>query len=225
MASSLWQGGFNHEGLDAKGKMINPTEAFAGIGGTGGASMIVFGTIAGGAGAALTGGNFWQGAATGLIVSGLNHYAHSGDQEDPSVKTVAERKQEALDAWMSDMRDFNEFLLEARTLTAGLEFKMPSWSSVKSLFTLGTKNIMLEGKLANHLFKGTGKLADTAANRALITKISNGKSLGVDSYGKSWYAKTLGNGTQIYSYSQNGIIKGAGINQTPVNIIARYGLK
>ncbi len=81
MASSLWQGGFNHEGLDAKGKMINPTEAFAGIGGTGGASMIVFGTIAGGAGAALTGGNFWQGAATGLIVSGLNHYEHQIEQK------------------------------------------------------------------------------------------------------------------------------------------------
>lgn len=35
-----------------------------------------FGTISGGAGARLTGGNFWQGAATGLVVSGLNHLAH-----------------------------------------------------------------------------------------------------------------------------------------------------
>lgn len=153
---------------------------------------------------------------------------HQIDQEDPQQqpkKTTEQRQQEALDAWMSDMKDFNEFLLEARTLTAGLEFKMPSWSSVKSIFSLGAKNMMLEGKLANHLFKGAGKLADTPANRALITKISNSKSLGVDAYGKSWYAKTLGNGTQIYSYSQNGIIKGAGLNQTPVNIISRYGLK
>ncbi|RTY85518.1 hypothetical protein [Flavobacterium sp. RSP15] len=40
--------------------------------------MIAFGTVAGGAGAALTGGNFWQGAATGLVVSGLNHGFHNG---------------------------------------------------------------------------------------------------------------------------------------------------
>ena len=38
-----------------------------------GAGMIAFGTIAGGVGAELSGGNFWQGAVTGLIVSGLNH--------------------------------------------------------------------------------------------------------------------------------------------------------
>lgn len=40
------------------------------------AGMIAFGTIAGSAGAALTGGNFWQGAVTGLAVSGLNHALH-----------------------------------------------------------------------------------------------------------------------------------------------------
>jgi RHS repeat-associated protein len=87
------------------------------------------------------------------------------------------------------------------------------------------KNIIPEGKLANHLFKGANKLADTPANRKLITEISNGRSLGVDSYGKSWYAKTLSDGRQIYTYTQNGIIKGAGINKTPVDIVKRYGLK
>ncbi|MPT34513.1 MAG: hypothetical protein E2604_05365 [Flavobacterium sp.] len=45
--------------------------------------MIAFGTVSGGAGAALTGGNFWQGATTGLIVSGLNHALHSGDTDPP----------------------------------------------------------------------------------------------------------------------------------------------
>ena len=46
------------------------------------AGMIAFGTLAGGAGASLTGGNFWQGAVTGLVVSGLNHAMHSGDGAD-----------------------------------------------------------------------------------------------------------------------------------------------
>jgi hypothetical protein len=96
IASSLWQGGFNHEGLDAKGNMINPTKAFGGIGGTSGASMIAFGTIAGGAGAALTGGNFWQGAVTGLIVSGLNHAAHAIGEENTKNKiTKAVNKMKA----------------------------------------------------------------------------------------------------------------------------------
>ncbi len=77
MASSLRAGGTNTtEGPD-NSRISTKGTGFAGIGGTSGASMIVFGTIAGGAGAALTGGNFWQGAATGLIVSGLNHSLHS----------------------------------------------------------------------------------------------------------------------------------------------------
>lgn len=36
---------------------------------------IAFGTVSGGAAAKLTGGNFWQGAVTGLFVSALNHVA------------------------------------------------------------------------------------------------------------------------------------------------------
>lgn len=35
-----------------------------------------FGSVSGGLSAELTGGNFWQGAATGLVVSGLNHSLH-----------------------------------------------------------------------------------------------------------------------------------------------------
>ena len=46
-----------------------------------------FGTVSGGAGASLSGGNFWQGTATGLTVSGLNHTMHKmgneGEGEDP----------------------------------------------------------------------------------------------------------------------------------------------
>jgi hypothetical protein len=66
-ASSLWAG----VGPDNGG--------WHGIGGCAGSSdvgMVTFGVIMGGAGASLTGGNFWQGAATGLAVSGLNHLAH-----------------------------------------------------------------------------------------------------------------------------------------------------
>jgi hypothetical protein len=49
----------------------------AGIDGTKIGGTLFFGSVSGGFGAVLTNGNFWQGAATGLIVSGLNHVAHT----------------------------------------------------------------------------------------------------------------------------------------------------
>lgn len=48
---------------------------------------ILFGTVSGGLSAELTGGNFWQGAATGLVISGLNHAVHEAfGPEDPGPK-------------------------------------------------------------------------------------------------------------------------------------------
>ncbi|CCG52343.1 Probable transmembrane protein of unknown function [Flavobacterium indicum GPTSA100-9 = DSM 17447] len=38
--------------------------------------LLSFGAISGGAGSLIGGGNFWQGAVTGLVVSGLNHLPH-----------------------------------------------------------------------------------------------------------------------------------------------------
>ena len=97
---------------------------------------------------------------------------------------------------------------------------------IQSIFLpKGVSNIIPEGKLANHLFKGANKLVDNLANRKLIYEISNGKALGVDAYGKSWFARTLSDGRQIYTYAKDGIIKGAGINSTAVDIIKMYGLK
>jgi RHS repeat-associated protein len=72
--------------------------------GSSGAGTMVFGALAGGAGASLTGGNFWQGAVTGLVVSGLNHVAHEiieqkslreyleGKNIDPDGKTAFTNK-------------------------------------------------------------------------------------------------------------------------------------
>ncbi|TQM39473.1 SprT family zinc-dependent metalloprotease [Flavobacterium branchiophilum] len=68
----------------------------AGLGaGTGDIGTIAFGTLSGGAGAALTGGNFWQGAVTGLVVSGLNHAMHKMMNED-FVKGKLDREVDAV---------------------------------------------------------------------------------------------------------------------------------
>lgn len=65
IAASAWSGGGATSNYHGAGNFAN-----SGVG------MIAFGTVSGGVGAKLTGGNFWQGAATGLVVSGLNHFAH-----------------------------------------------------------------------------------------------------------------------------------------------------
>lgn len=92
IAASAYMGGESMDGLGAKAHAISGT-GFNSIGDNlGGAGMIAFGTIAGGAGASLTGGNFWVGAVTGLTVSLLNHAMHQMDnsedvdQEDPPRK-------------------------------------------------------------------------------------------------------------------------------------------
>ncbi len=90
----------------------------------------------------------------------------------------------------------------------------------------GATNLIPKGKLANHLFKGTGKLVDNPANRSLISKISNGKPLVADKFGKSWYRGVDASGKGIYSYTQNGVVKGAGYtNLSAAEIIAKYGVR
>lgn len=73
VAASAWSGGGSTSSYHGAGSF-----AESGVG------MISFGTVAGGVGAQLTGGNFWQGAVTGLVVSGLNHYAHETQGENPN---------------------------------------------------------------------------------------------------------------------------------------------
>jgi hypothetical protein len=90
----------------------------------------------------------------------------------------------------------------------------------------GVTNLIPEGKLANHLFKGAGKLADNPANRSLIQNLANSKALGVDAFGKSWHMGLDGAGKSIYTYTQNGVVKGAGYaTMTAEQMILKYGLK
>ncbi|SFD47441.1 hypothetical protein [Flavobacterium phragmitis] len=73
IAASAWSGGGENSNYHGAGRF-----ASSGVG------MIAFGTVSGGVGAQLTGGNFWQGAVTGLVVSGLNHYMHKMQAENPN---------------------------------------------------------------------------------------------------------------------------------------------
>lgn len=79
-------------GLYNGGDMANG-DHWAGLGGKFAGSsvgILSFGSISGGAGAVLTGGNFWQGAAAGLTVSGLNHAMHSGFTKKYDLNVLAD---------------------------------------------------------------------------------------------------------------------------------------
>ncbi len=93
LASSAFTGGTNTT-TDADGKSITKT-AWKGAGkfAGNGVGIIAFGTVSGGLGARLTGGNFWAGAATGFVVSAFNHVAHMFKQDDPHqrLKQVGKR--------------------------------------------------------------------------------------------------------------------------------------
>lgn len=56
--------------------ILRVNQSYKRRGTAGDVSTMFFGTVSGGLSAELSGGNFWQGAATGLTVSGLNHVMH-----------------------------------------------------------------------------------------------------------------------------------------------------
>ncbi|HEU4496925.1 MAG TPA: RHS repeat-associated core domain-containing protein, partial [Flavobacterium sp.] len=110
LVSSAWGGG----------KMEKSNTAWKGLGGNWGHSdfgTIAFGTVSGGAGAALTGGNFWQGAATGLTVSLLNHVVHKIDQRSTLLsrfknKALAFQKADVSDEGIATLHQNVEGLVE-----------------------------------------------------------------------------------------------------------------
>jgi RHS repeat-associated protein len=108
----------------------------------------------------------------------------------------------------------------------GFAFKWLARFGIEEAAAKEGLNLIPEGKLANHLFKGAGKLADNPANRTLIQNIANSKALGVDAFGKSWHMGLDGAGKSIYTYTQNGVVKGAGYaTMSAEQMILKYGLK
>lgn len=79
------------------------------------------------------------------------------------------------------------------------------------------KNVIPESRLG-HIFRDAeGHLPDTPANRQLLTDVGNdpAATLGTDSFGNTWSARTLSDGTQVWVRTRNGEIINGGLNQTP----------
>jgi filamentous hemagglutinin len=69
-----------------------------------------------------------------------------------------------------------------------------------------------------HIFRDApAHLADTPANRTLLQGVADDASttLGTDKFGNVWSARTLGDGTQVWVQTRNGVIQNGGLNQTP----------
>ena len=215
IAASAWSGGttettgFSQENNWAYGAK---TITHAGLGaGTGTAGMIAFGTVMGGAGAALTGGNFWQGAVTGLVVSGLNHGFEHG-----STKEEAEQE-----GWVSEQQrmnyKINEFALDAvMWIDGAAELSAVKWGAtklfVKGLFSSETKILVQFGKVDNqvsHVFRHIEEmgLSREAVRSAVLKDIPRiAKNM---PYGKSINTTiTVANQKIIYSSYKlpNGVI-------------------
>lgn len=112
LASSFWQGGssgteegfFKENDWAYGSRGVSHQGASGALGMQGSLGTIAFGTVMGGAGSALAGGNFWQGAVTGLFVSGFNHVMHNGDSYDevkedpkPKIKAIPKELQAKID--------------------------------------------------------------------------------------------------------------------------------
>jgi RHS repeat-associated protein len=125
-------------------------------------AIVTVGAIMGGAGAALTGGNFWQGAVTGLIVSGLNHAVHEigeasakrkFDKEIDSVyKGKADSPAPETDATLEEMKNSLPTLKKLHPKTGYAQLQSSELFSVgpaeAKTFAYGTDNY----KKANSVF-------------------------------------------------------------------------
>ena len=164
--SSLWQGG---EHITDNGNYTMSREMVQGLGGAnpGTVGTMFFGTISGGAGAAISGGNFWQGAVTGMIVSGLNHTLHEVTQPKPKYKVIRNTK-EALDHYYNGK---GKSVIIGKESTNELR-NSPEYQRVISRLKSGVAN-NLNGSFDVDMTTSTFHIGDTNVNYATVIN-SNG---------------------------------------------------
>jgi RHS repeat-associated protein len=122
--------------------------------------QLLTGAVMGGAGAALSKGNFWQGAVTGLVVTAFNHLGKHGDSYGTEEPTGVETEE-----------DLISFIKENKTLNRYYNKFSKKWSlfSVSlSKQDTGGPNGHSEG-LTNH-FKENGYATVTIYRAALSSK-------------------------------------------------------
>ena len=165
IASSAFTGGGNYT-YNEDGSIASSSSVFGGagkfaknIGGT-----LAFGTVAGGAGARLTGGNFWQGAVTGLVVSGLNHAVHNDDEEPkpkPKPKGAKALNLEQANKFYNRTNGKVSDIYNVDASTVDLNFVNTTGWIIDNLYNVQTlylsENGLVFGKL-NLIYKGNNQV-------------------------------------------------------------------
>ncbi len=183
IAASFWQGG-NSYTFNDNGSIASSTLAFKGLGaGTGAIGTLAFSAIVGGAGSALAGGNFWQGATTGLIVSGFNHLSHSSLEKECNNNMQSS-------GFFDFTADFTKNPLVISELIQGYVFS--DWKVDK----IGTFSLnYISGEITGRAFTGTtvgGRIGGLAANS--ISQYELQYSIGSGQvYQTVWYGKVTYN--------------------------------
>ncbi len=138
------------------------------LGAKNGIGTVLFGAIAGGAGASLSGGCFWQGAVTGGIVAGLNHELHGGGGDPPNkYKKWFSARKKLVSALMNDIADWGLNVGTAAEMT--LDWATGSGSSNTIFIRTKVANAMSNSNWVNQArafyynkYKGIGNLAGTS---------------------------------------------------------------
>jgi len=89
------------------------------------------------------------------------------------------------------------------------------------------KEISIDEKRVKHIFRHeNGHLTDSAEHRKLLadTASDSRNYLGTDRFGNEWYAKTLEDGSQIWTQVRKGQITNGGLNPNPRIYNSQSGL-
>ena len=152
----------------------------------------------------------------GRTVSGGYRFGFQGSEKDNEFKGDG-------NSYTTEFRQLDPRL--GRWLSVDPLFEKYSWQSPYCAFN--NCSILLCDPLGLEAEGGPGD-EEGIKDRGTTTRenLANGKSLGVDSFGKSWYMGIDESGKSIYTYTQNGIVKGAGYTtMTTEQMILKYGLK
>lgn len=145
-----------------------------------------FGTVSGGLSAELTGGNFWQGAAIGLTVSGLNHVAHKNTE--PKRNIVGEDNP-LLPPGEIEFKDLTDAqLADHLIIPEDVSDKNPTFAPTE-----------------NKVYKGDGFYFKCYTDEKYWYKVANGSRVIV-----TYYSGTGYNYTTIISSFWQGIVNMAG---------------